>query len=438
MIKEVIGAVGGAFILICSMQYVVYQFINDGEPLEMKKFTLLCFFQGLIIIGLNFINQGISRVSIIYIVTMVFSKFLYKKNVLKTILSSFLMFILMIISETIFSLIIVFVGRISIETFKEGYFLTFLSNVFISLILLILSAIRFIKKFFRNLISNVSNFQINKIFVLVILSIFTITSLAYYMYFEINALNTIILNLFLIFVYSCLTIMFFKENNEKLVIKSKYYNIVNTSEQYEKVIEQLRMNNHENKNNLIVLKGMLKNENNELKEYVDNLIDDNRKEDNNLLLRTSSIPTGGLQGLIYQKLLDMKEQEIHYYLDVNKNIDKKKIEKIDMEINKDLCTIVGVFLDNAIQAVENINEKSIGIYLYQEKDEFVISISNTYQGKIDLENMYNKGYTTKSEGHGYGLSLVKEILDKNQNFKNERLIRGNMFIQKIKLYLNKK
>ena len=183
---------------------------------------------------------------------------------------------------------------------------------------------------------------------------------------------------------------------------------------------------------------MLKKTNKNVREYLDNLINDNRKEDNDLLLKTNSIPTGGLQGLIYQKLLDMKEKKIEYHLEISKNISKKRIENLDVKTNKDLCTIVGVFLDNAIQAVENINEKNIGIYLYQEDYVFVISISNNYKGRIDLQRMNEKGYTTKEEGHGYGLSLVKDILDKNKNFKNERAICGNVFIQKIKLNINKK
>ena len=80
-------------------------------------------------------------------------------------------------------------------------------------------------------------------------------------------------------------------------------------------------------------------------------------------------------------------------------------------------------------------QKKLQIYLYQEQQFFAISISNTYKGRIDLENMYNRGYTTKENGHGYGLSLVKEILNKNKKFKNEKSICGNVFIQKIKLDL---
>ena len=436
--KEVIGAIAGAMVLISSIEYVVYQLIFDHQKLDIRKFIIFCFIESLIIMGLNFADHGVARVSLIYTVILIFSKILYKKNMLKTILASFITFVLMIISETIFSFIVLFIGRMDIESFKETFELQFLSNVFISIILVGISKIRLVKKFFRNLISNINGFHINKVFVMVILIIFTITLLTHYIYFEFNPINTMLLNLFLIFMFGSLTIMFFKESNDKLKIKTNYDNIVNTSEKYEKVIDQLRMNNHENKNNLIVLKGMLKNTNKNVREYLDNLINDNRKEDNDLLLKTNSIPTGGLQGLIYQKLLDMKEKKIEYHLEISKNISKKRIENLDVKTNKDLCTIVGVFLDNAIQAVENINEKNIGIYLYQEDYVFVISISNNYKGRIDLQRMNEKGYTTKEEGHGYGLSLVKDILDKNKNFKNERAICGNVFIQKIKLNINKK
>lgn len=441
MIKEVIGAIAGAIILLFSTQYIVYQLISDGEKLNIRRFSIFCIIQSIVTILTYYIDEGIIRAITMYILILVFSQLLYKKSLSMTILSSFVAYIMVVISETLFSFIVVFLLKIEIQSFKETFELTVLSNVCISIIMLGLIKINCLKFFLRGLIKDIHKMNTNKIIIIAISTVLSFTLLAHYIYFETNALYTMLLNLILILVYGGLSVMIFKENNDKVKIKSKYDSMISTSEKYEKAIEQLRMNNHENKNNLIVLKGMMKNENKKVKEYIDDLINDERTQDNNLLMKTNSIPTGGLQGLIYQKLLDMKQKNIEYHLEVSKDIDKRKIENIDVRINKDLCTIVGVFLDNAIQATENINKKNIGIYLYQEKNIFVISISNTYEGKMDLYKMSDRGYTTKSEGHGYGLSLVKEIIENNYIFKNERSICGNVFTQKIKLtleYDNKK
>lgn len=436
MIKEMIGAVSGAFILMISIEYVVYQLVAEGEPINKKRYYLACIIQSLITVGINVIDLGFARVMVLYMLIVFGNIFVFRKKIIKIIMATFLAYVLMILAESIFSVIIIFLLKIDIQSYKENYGFELFSNIMIVLILLGLSKIKPLKNFLKNLIDNVNYLYINRVFTVTIITISILNLILYYLYFEVSALYTMILNLILILVYGGLTVSLLKESNDKVKMKTKYDNIINASEKYEKIIEQLRMSNHENKNNLIVLKGMLKSNNKKVKEYIDDLILEGGKEDNNLILKTSSIPTGGLQGIIYQKLLDMKDKNIEYHLDVSKNIHKNQIESIDVKTNKDLCTIVGIFLDNAIQATENIHEKNIGIYLYQEKNLFVISISNIYKGKIDLEKMSNKGYTTKEYGHGYGLSLVKEIVDKNKLFRNDKIVRGNVFVQKIILDLN--
>ena len=102
----------------------------------------------------------------------------------------------------------------------------------------------------------------------------------------------------------------------------------------------------------------------------------------------------------------------------------------------DVCKIVGVFLDNAIEAVLELKQKHIKITLFTDGEYLNIEISNNFKGNIDLTSIDEKGYTSKSKGHGYGLTLVKEILSKNNKLKNERKINKNIFTQKLKIKLN--
>ena len=64
-----------------------------------------------------------------------------------------------------------------------------------------------------------------------------------------------------------------------------------------------------------------------------------------------------------------------------------------------------------------------------------ISITNYFEGVIDLDKMDETRYTTKGEGHGYGLTLVKEIIGKNPRLQNVRKINDNVFTQILKITL---
>ena len=66
-------------------------------------------------------------------------------------------------------------------------------------------------------------------------------------------------------------------------------------------------------------------------------------------------------------------------------------------------------------------------------NDLYIDISNNYKGVIEFEKMSNKGYTTKGKGHGYGLSLVNDIIKADNNLKHEMKINKEMFTQRLKI-----
>jgi len=69
--------------------------------------------------------------------------------------------------------------------------------------------------------------------------------------------------------------------------------------------------------------------------------------------------------------------------------------------------------------------------MYKENKNIVISISNNYSGNINIDKIIKKGYTTKGKGRGYGLTLVKEIIDKNRMLEENKEIVNNYYIQNL-------
>jgi two-component system sensor histidine kinase AgrC len=64
---------------------------------------------------------------------------------------------------------------------------------------------------------------------------------------------------------------------------------------------------------------------------------------------------------------------------------------------------------------------------------FQISISNSLGKILEIEKINDKGYSTKGKKHGYGLSLVNDILKESKKITSETSITGSIFKQTVKI-----
>lgn len=155
------------------------------------------------------------------------------------------------------------------------------------------------------------------------------------------------------------------------------------------------------------------------------------KEDENLKLikKVQSIP---VRGMLYAKLLRAQKAEVDLQLNILEDIPLFEMNEID------ICKIIGILIDNAIEATSDSQERKLLITLGCERDDINICISNSFSGDIKNVNLlYNKGYSTKGEGRGLGLHTVKALLD--SQYKQTKLItniHGSMFTQQIIFPIN--
>ena len=101
--------------------------------------------------------------------------------------------------------------------------------------------------------------------------------------------------------------------------------------------------------------------------------------------------------------------------------------------------ILGILLDNAIEAAQECDEKNV--YIHIRKDEKhnrqLLIVENTYKDKtIDTDKIFEKNYSTKPKNTGLGLWEVRQILKRNNNLnlyttKNERLFKQQLEIYNI-------
>ena len=193
------------------------------------------------------------------------------------------------------------------------------------------------------------------------------------------------------------------------------------------------INIHESKNQLATLREMVK-KNKKALQYIDNIIKQRIDESPNIE-KLKYIPKGGLKGLLYYKISIAEKNGVQIFIDTSKK-SYSFLSKLTLDENKVLCRLVGIFLDNAIEAAKISNKKLLSIEIYHSDSDLTIAISNSFNGKINFDKMKEFGYSTKGENRGKGLYLANKFSKKYKIFSLENRIINEFYVQKI--LINKK
>ena len=101
--------------------------------------------------------------------------------------------------------------------------------------------------------------------------------------------------------------------------------------------------------------------------------------------------------------------------------------------SSDLVRVMGIFLDNAIEAVLELNRtmQKIVIVIMQDEKSFVIRIKNPNGHKVALHELVQTNFSTKGKNRGFGLTNVRKILARYPHILNEVNIQNDQFIQTL-------
>lgn len=412
--------------------YINKKILNCKLELNIKNCVWIMLLVLSSIINFVYINN-FARFLISTIYIMFFSKLIFKRSLYKTIFSVVIEQIILFISELIYALLIIVFLKFDstlLASIAQGSLIT---NLIISIIAIILINIKWIKKLSNKIINYIDKIKQKNKYILALIFIITLNILLAVTYVNSNNLIMVIANVIMITVYSYILYLLLNEKNENLKFREENKNLLDNLNEYEKMLDYQRVNNHENKNQLLVIKSMVNKSNKKLQSYIDEIIKETREDNEILYTKAKRIPSGGLQGLVYQKMLSMQEKNINIDLNVSTEVRKINLSNLSAKTNYDICRAIGIIIDNAMEETVKIKNKEISISMYKDEDYFVIEVANKCKELPDLNKIDNKGYTTKEKGHGYGLSLLKNICDGNKDIINERKIIGDIFIQIIKI-----
>ena len=105
----------------------------------------------------------------------------------------------------------------------------------------------------------------------------------------------------------------------------------------------------------------------------------------------------------------------------------------NLAINEfELSRILGIFLDNAIEAASSSKERKINFLISELKTKTTIELSNSYSAEnLEISEIFEKGVSSKGKDRGLGLFKVKQILSKYPYISLQTISNNNQFLQKL-------
>ena len=170
-----------------------------------------------------------------------------------------------------------------------------------------------------------------------------------------------------------------------------------------------------------------------LTKYYDQLLLDCNKTNNLYTLSPDVINHPAIYNILATKYYVADELNIQINLDIF--LDLNEIEK-HMKIYE-FTRILGILLDNAIEASKECEDKIINVTFRKEenKHRIIVIIENTYPNKdVNTDEIFEKGYTSKVGNSGLGLWKIRQILKKNNNLNLFTSKTPEYFKQQFEIY----
>ncbi|MCI1969473.1 sensor histidine kinase [Clostridium luticellarii] len=260
-----------------------------------------------------------------------------------------------------------------------------------------------------------------------------------YKYSIINSgIFLVLLNVFNILSVFVIAIMLVYLNNKNIKNKlekgykekelkqlTEYTNVI------ENMSDDLRRFKHDYANIMQVLSSYIKaNDIEGLKTfYKDELEPENEKimNKNKSLYLIRNIKIHSLKGLLFSKIRTAALNNIDVRIEITDTVYKLSVNELD------LCRIIGILFDNAIEAAALCNKKIIHLAIIKNNIYTYIIIDNTcLESTPPIYKIYEDDFSTKGKGRGLGLKTVRKII--NEKYANVVLhtkIEKCIFTQKL-------
>lgn len=217
----------------------------------------------------------------------------------------------------------------------------------------------------------------------------------------------------------------------KHYINSKYNQI--QSKIYEKTlnstIDELRIIKHDYDNVLQAIYGYIATKQYDLlNNYLNYLAIESQRSYDNEKLTPKIVNQPAIYGILSSKYCKALDKKIDFDIAITSDVSKISFNFVE------LSRILGILLDNAIEASEKTTYPKLSFSISDDVDNnaTLIEITNSIENEnIDIDNIFKKGVSSKKIKSGIGLWEVKRLIDAAKNSKIQTSIYNNTFSQKL-------
>jgi two-component system sensor histidine kinase AgrC len=354
--------------------------------------------------------------------------FILRLSILQSIVSSIFYAIALAVGDLSAVFIMVKIYGYSLISINSHIVLSLISEFIIyGTVIMIIFLIRFIKqtqemtdKYKRSISIKTS---------LYMLATFIIITVNYSMYIKFIGVvdqSIILANVAVMWLYLILS-LYINFSNSALALKEQQYD---QQQDYIRTIDSLindfRRLKHSYANTIYSFYGYIQeNDLPGLKAYYSEVMNDTKRMDSNLLLALQHIKVYAVFGLLWNKINEAENKGIQVGVQVI-----NEVHEVGMKLT-DLCEVLGNFLDNAIDAAVASKIKKMNISLADDEGYLTISIENTFEGIVDVKEIQKKGYSTKGNGRGFGLTITNQILSRYTNVLHNIFAEEGIFKQEL-------
>lgn len=365
-----------------------------------------------------------------YFASVLVYKRIFKYDYFQSSIISGFLLLSLVISDLIQS--VVFLSFIPIERVRTDSVIMISTNVLSGLIIYFISTIKKIKNIANKLVFKKEYGKKIKIIVFIILGIIAISCLFFIIFYNYGFNMELIIASIAILLFVILIYVYSKEQLEYNELKNQMKVLIKPVRQFEDWLEAESINRHEYKNNLAVLRSMITDE--KAKKFIDDKLNNTLNIDFEYASLLKNVPIGGLKGLLFYKIIEAKQHNLDILFDSSNEVSDFVVNMSDDDFQS-LCYLLGIFIDNAIEAASDTKEKKLSIEIYVLNSNILkVVISNSFSGEIELNRIFSKGYTTKGKGRGNGLYFAKKLCDRASNIELKNKLLNNYYIQEIKFY----